>query len=110
MSVDLALRSDLTDYELQSQLDGITFTFRLYWNTREEAWYLDVQAEDGTPILSSMKVVVMSPLGRRSTDSRRPAGLLLAYDTSGLQKDPGKTDLGDRVIVTYFPTAELPVT
>lgn len=110
MPVTIPLRTDAVyHYDLQVVLDGAVFTLELRWNTRDEAWYMDLRTEAGDPILTSVKVVVDWPLAGRCVDARRPAGALFAIDTSSERRDPGKDDLGSRVILVYFESAELPV-
>jgi hypothetical protein len=109
MSLTIPLRPDLTHYDLGITLDGVAYLLELRWNTREEAWYLDLRLEDGTDVVTGLKVVVSFPLGRRSQHPKCPPGILLAVDTSGGQKDPGIADLGDRVQLLYFERAELPL-
>jgi hypothetical protein len=107
--VIIPLRPDLTHYDLGVTLDGVAYLLELRWNTREEAWYLDVRLEDGTDVVTGIKVVVGFPLAARSAHAKLPPGALFASDTSGKNQDPGIADLGNRVRLYYIPAAELAV-
>jgi hypothetical protein len=107
MAVTLPLRPDLTHYDFGISLDGTSYLLELRWNTREEAWYLDIRLEDGTDVVLGIKVVVDFILGRRSQHPARPPGVFFAVDTSGRRQDPGISDLGARVQLLYFEAAEL---
>lgn len=112
MPVVIPLRSDLPHFDLQVVLSDTVYTLEFKWNQREGAWYMDVRTEDGEPIVSGVKVVVDFPLARRSQDPRRPAGALVAIDTTERQRDPRWDaelqvgDLGDRVQLLYFEPDE----
>lgn len=105
--VEIPCRPDLSHYDMQCVLDNVTYTLEFRWNTRAGAWYLDLRAEDGTPIYTSLKVVVGFPLGARCASDDRLPGRLIAFDTTNRDANPGITDLGDRVKLLYYPAAEL---
>lgn len=115
MPITIPLRNDLPHFDMQVVLDSVTFTLEFRWNTREECWYMDIMTESGEHINIGIKFVVDHPLGMRTPDERRPAGVLIAQDTSGQHADPsfseatGFGDLGDRVQLLYFEAAELPI-
>jgi hypothetical protein len=91
---------------MQVVLDGSTFTLEFRWNTREQAWYLNVSDEAGVLIRGSVKVVVNWPLAARVVNPKKWPGRLVAQDTTGLQTNPGIADLGDRVALIYFEVAD----
>ena len=109
MAVEIPLRSDLPHFEVQVPLEGRTYTFELRWSVREERWYLDVLTEERDPIYTGIAVVLNFRLGARCVDERWFPGALFAVDTSGAQVDPGLNDLGERVILAYFESSELPI-
>lgn len=101
-------RTDLPDYQMEIALDGLTYSLRLRWNTREQAWYLTLLDETDDPIqdFCNVKVVVNAPIGSRSVDPRRPPGFFVAMDSTNLHTDPGFTDLGDRVQLYYLEASD----
>lgn len=88
-------------YTQVTTLDGSDFVFTFSWNGRESAWYFDIADQDGVPIAMSIKVTVETPLLRRCADPRQPKGLLWAADTTGQGLDPGRNDLGERVLLLF---------
>lgn len=94
-------RTDDEHYEEQVELDGIVYSMKLAWNHRAGAWFVSLSKQDGTPIISGTRVVVDWPLLHYCSHPDKPAGLLLALDTSGAGADPGLTDLGGRVLLMY---------
>jgi hypothetical protein len=95
--------------EFPTVLDGTEFIVRARWNTRDAAWYLSLFDAADDPIFQGIKIVQGVALGRRVTDERMP-GVFLASDlndpdgTGGV--DAGYDDLGERVVVDFYPFAE----
>ena len=89
--------------EVSVKLEGVVYTFRLRWNVRSGAWFLDLRDANDEVLFAGRKLVVDWVLsGWRDTDPRLPPGRLLAYDTSGQQTDPTLDDLGTRVVLEYW--------
>lgn len=95
------------NYRLGTQLDGTQYVIDCRWNSRAEAWYLDVLDANADPIRTGIKIVLGAALGARCTDPRFPQGLFLASDLSGQGREAGLDDLGVRVFVYYYPRSEL---
>lgn len=107
MSVVIPIGPDFRDTNMQpATLDGVTYTLRWQWSTREACWYVSLATEDGDPIWTGVKLVIGWPLGWRYKDPRAPKGLLIAIDTSGKDDPPGEADIGGRVQLTYATYAE----
>jgi hypothetical protein len=91
----------------RTTLDGVEYAFRFLWNTREGHWYMTLSDSAESPIASSRKIVVDWDLLRGVIDDRKPPGLIVAIDTSEQGIDPGQTELGERVLLTYFDAEEV---
>ncbi len=98
-------RTDLDDYDQVVELDGVSFILRFTWNYRLSAWFLSVLAADETPIASGIRIVVDELLLDSVPGTSKPAGNLIAVDTTSNQTDPGLTDLGDNVLLFYEEAA-----
>jgi hypothetical protein len=97
----LAADAAAPHYDFSTTLEGRVYTLELRWNGRSEAWFLSLFATDGTALLSGRRVVLGAALLGRSSDARLPPGTLIAYDTSGENRDAGRMDLGSRVQLLY---------
>lgn len=103
----LPCQSTLPHFTFQCDLDGVTYGFEFEWNERVGAWFMSIYDVNGTPLLSSLRVVVGFPLAARSRYmTAMPPGAFVATDTSGQNQDPGLSDLGNRVQILYFSTVE----
>jgi hypothetical protein len=98
----LAVVSDAPHYDFSSTLEGKLLTFELRWNERSGAWFLSLFDDTGAAIFSGRRVVLGADLLGRSSDSRLPPGMLIAYDASGADLDAGRNDLGSRVQLLYI--------
>lgn len=107
MPEQLPLVPSIPSYRVGTTLGGTQYLLDVRWNARDEAWFLDVLAEDETPVATGIKVVLGVFLGGRVVDAAFPDGLLLAADLTGRGLDAGFDDLGSRVVVNFFTRAEL---
>lgn len=100
------------EYRFTTTLADRDYAIRVYWNERDEAWYLDIAELDGAgerPVFYGIKVVLGSALGRTSKHPLFRHGQLMALDYSGTGQDATFWDFGVRVVVAYVPTLELAV-
>lgn len=102
----LPCRTDLPHYTFSCDLEGVSYGFEFRWNAREEGWFMTILDGQDTVIIAGVKVVVDFPLAIRSASALKPPGHFLAYDTTGGHADPGLTDLGDRVQLSYLDSSE----
>lgn len=102
----IPLRTDITHYSFQVELDGATYGFELRWNERAEGWFLSLFDVEGEPLVSSRRVVLDMPMLARQRVEGLPPGQLIATDTAGTGAEPGLTELGGRVQLLYFDEAE----
>ncbi len=115
MSLLIPLRPDLDAYEETVTLDGVAFDLLFRWNNRDECWYLSIfdptvtASEDGsrTPILGSLPILTGWVLLAQYRMQERPQGDLFVFDSSGQGLDPGRRDLGSRVLLIYYTADEI---
>lgn len=87
-------------------LDGSQYVINARWNGQDGAWFLDLLADDETPIRMGMKLVLGVLIGARSTVDALP-GVFVVRDLSGEHADATLDDLGARVIVYFFGWDEI---
>lgn len=59
--IEMPLYSDLK-YRYGLALEGQSFQFTFYWNTRCSQWHMDLKAEDQSPILLGYAIVPQYPM------------------------------------------------
>src|SRR5688572_16593107 len=111
MAAKLAFIPSDGNYRFNSTLETFTdtgsYTFDVRWNTRDNAWRFDMYDPDGILMVAGVKVVLNTPLGRRSTHPFFNGNALIAIDTSLTNLDAGFDDLGTRVQIWHFTIEEL---
>lgn len=114
MPLQLPVLTSVPWHRVNTTINGYPVIFEFTWNARDNAlglttgaWYFDLMEQDETPIVNGVKIVLGTPLGRRSTHQLFRNGVLFAFDTSRQQKDAGFDDLGARVVLRYYTGAEV---
>lgn len=117
MAQVIPVDSSTDDYVITVSLDAKTFDLRLRWNTRDDRWYMSIyEADEPTntdggraAIIDSIPVLADTPMLRLFSDRRRPLGEIVPIDTDARlgAADPGRNDLGSRVVLVYFDNIEL---
>jgi hypothetical protein len=83
------------------------YTFDVRWNTRDEAWRFDMYDPDGILMVAGVKIVLNTPLGRRSAHPFFNNNTIRAVDTSLSNLDPGFDDIGYRVQIWHYTTSDI---
>lgn len=103
----LTLDSEHQNQEAEFQLDGENFRLLTRYNKRVDSWFLSLYQDDGTPIATGRRLTVGNFLFPWLVGRNRPAGQLIAIDTTDRDSDPGELDLGNRVQVLYVDAEEM---
>lgn len=95
----IPLRNDIFFYSFRKELEGTVYTFEVRYNLRINSWLLsipdqviNIRLAGGTDLLSQFKHLDVPP------------GELRIIDLDGMNTEPDKTNLGDRVILRYTET------
>ena len=89
-------------------LDGTSYWLRFQWNTRAQYWAMDMAAQDKTPIVIGLKLVLDYELIGAYHAIGTPPGELWALDSTGKLLRIGRDDLYDgQVRLVYIPEAEV---
>ncbi len=103
----LQLDSDHEYYESEFLLDNESFRLLARYNKRVDAWFVSLYDAEGEPIAVGRRLTVGNLLFPWLVAQSRPAGQLIALDTTDEDVDPGQYDLGNRIVVMYFDAEEL---
>lgn len=100
-TIQIPLRNDLDAFDFNVALDGRTFNFEVQWNTRAAQWSLIVRNDSQVELVGGVPMVVNSDLLGRFVNPALPPGVLILFDTSGLNSECAKADLGVRCVMLY---------
>lgn len=103
----LNTRNESPHFSVGTVINDQSYTFSCKWNSRDNSWYLDVDEESGTPIVSGVRIVLGVYLGRKSTHPLFTSGVFVAIDLSRQSKEATIDDLGTRVIVVRYSVEEI---
>lgn len=101
MNFSIETRNDIPAYSYLIDLQGGQFELAFNFNGRMDRWLFSIRTASGDPILTNIVIVANRPLIGQYADPRLPAGDFIAFDTSGAGIDPGRFDLGARVMMVY---------
>jgi hypothetical protein len=91
-------------------LDGVRYALGFNWNTREQAWYVDLADGSGNPICMGIKVIPSIPLWSHFKGAGGfPPGDLILVDTlsNPATASIGYSDLGQRFSLLYIGLADI---
>lgn len=87
-------------------LDQETFRIDLRWNSREEAWYMDVRQVDDTPIRIGVKVTPQAPINLPYHTEGMPRGVLQVLPERSTILRVGRYDFGTNAKLYYISPDE----
>jgi hypothetical protein len=98
MILEVPLRSDISQYNFLFDVLNQTFRFDFDWNVRESRWYFSVYTSEDVPIILGQPILANYDMLGRFRLSQFADFDLIFVDTSGQFLDPGRFDLGSRVL------------
>lgn len=108
MPVILPFKPGVGDYTFTAILRDTEYPFRVRWNSREDAWFFNIQEPALTPIATGIKVVLGAYFAREITHPLFRDGALVCRVPHGDdRREPGFDDMGLRVQVWYFNREEV---
>lgn len=101
-----------------TELMGIRVTVVARWNPRADnrdasgaespgAWFLDLYDEKGSAIFYSARIACGTVIARWARHPLTRLGCFIAADTTGRGVDPGRYDLGSRVLLLHYTEDEV---
>ena len=94
--LQLPTRTDRDNDTITVVLEGVAYDFTFVWNYRSLNWEMSIAG-----VIDSLAVRVGVDLLAYVPVTTKPPGRFAAIDTSGRDEDPGRGDLGGRVVLLY---------
>lgn len=89
-------------------LDGLSYRFEFFWNSRGEYWSLSIRDEDENELISGVKLVSNYELIASYPDRGLPKGELYVVDNYQSGVKPDRTGFTDgRYMLVYVEESEL---
>jgi len=92
---------------LTCTLDGVSYRLRFVWNSREEAWEMDLLTDTERTLIAGMKILPGWVPNRNYVVANMPPGKFIVVDTEGTNEPPGRDEFGygKRVKIFYNEAA-----
>jgi hypothetical protein len=100
-------RTNRPAFRFRTRLEGEFWAFRLVWNTRVHAWFLDVISADGVDLVTGLRIAEGLDLLGAFSDTTLPPGQLFVVDDSGLHRDPPRNAWTEGWRLKYRPTSDV---
>lgn len=109
MPVEIPIASLNAVWSESISLDQVVYRLTFRWNLRSQSWSMTISEDDGTPIVTGIKILPQISLLQRHKDERLPPGVLYAFDViEGDEAErPTKSQLGNKLKLIYTTRAEL---
>ncbi|NIQ92445.1 MAG: hypothetical protein GWN93_27070 [Deltaproteobacteria bacterium] len=98
---EIPTTSDFADFKLRTVLEGGTYVFRIYWNSRQQRWHLSISDPDETPVLMGIPLVADTDVIGAFEIPGLPPGIIMLYDSGEKREEAGRDDLGSRHRLLY---------
>lgn len=106
--IPLDVRDGSPNFRIGVSLDfGVPYLFDVRWNSRDSSWYMDVLEADETAIVSGVRLVLGTYLGRRTRHPLFARGVFVMFDSSGSGAEATLDDLGTRVQLRRYLAQEI---
>lgn len=94
-------------YRFGLTIETRPYLFEMRWNSRANAWYMNVREIDLTPIVLGVKLVLGVYLGRRSNHRLFNRGVFVLVDTEQRGREATFDSFGTTVLLKWIPMPEL---
>lgn len=98
----IPVNADQADLKLRTELEGITYVLRIYWNTRAERWFIEILDADENPMLMGTPLNVDTDFLSRFRIEGLMPGILILYDAGEENQEATRDSLGDRHLLLYL--------
>jgi hypothetical protein len=99
---------DHPNFSQSVTLEGKVYLLKFGWNDRGSFWAVGFYKTDGTPLVTSRKILLGQELVHNLPGLGLPPGSMMAVDPTGKLLTIGRHDLGSgRVLLIYWPVTEL---
>ncbi len=99
--LQLPISSTNANYRFRTRIEGIDYTFRFRYGSREDSWFMDIRSSEDTLILAGIRVVVGVDLTQSFKHLDIPQGPILAENLENSFQEPNRNNFGSEVLMIY---------
>lgn len=98
----LPVRSDITAYQFQMDLEGIIYTLDFGYNNRSGRWYMSIFDQvANTLLIGDIPILINIPLHDQYIDTSLPPGRFIALDETGQNNEATIDNFGNEIKLFY---------
>ncbi len=94
-TIEIPVNPKLVAQSFSVNLSSVRYLLKIYWNIREERWYMDLWLDSETPIFTNQKILsgwVPFRIFRRL--AKHPKGSFVVTDSDPRLIPPGRDEFG----------------
>lgn len=100
-TLQLQLRSDVNNFQVLTELEGILYVFNFVFNFRTDLWSMDILNSEESEIVTGIPIVLGVDLIDRFSDERLPPGNLFGLNIKEENVEAGENDLNENYFIIY---------
>lgn len=93
---------DANDFEVEAELDDVTYFLHFAWNDEAEIWTLSVSNANNESVLSGIRIITNYPLLGNYPHLGLPTGYLIATCLDTSKTTIGRSDFADNVVEMVY--------
>lgn len=98
----MPLGNDVPWYDFTIGLSGVQYQLTIRFNSRMERWLMDIASAGGTPLLSSVPLLIgRNLIGRFAANAALPVGMFFVLDNTNSGAEPTRNSFGTTHTLWY---------
>ncbi|HHX2502458.1 TPA: phage baseplate plug family protein [Neisseria subflava] len=93
---------DANDFEVEAELDDVTYFLHFAWNDEAEIWTLSVANANNESVLSGVRIITNYPLLGNYPHLDLPKGYLIATCLDSAKPNIGRNDFVDDTVELVY--------
>ena len=99
--VGVPLRKDVPSYQFRIELDSITYTLSIRYNSRLNRWVMDFNTENNSPLVTGIILLLGTNLLKRFKNEGLPEGDLFLINVENENIEGGRDNFSENVQLFY---------
>ena len=101
MLVGVPLRKDVPSYQFRTELDSITYTLSIRYNSRMDRWIMDFNTENNSPLVTGIPLLLGTSLLTRFQIQGLPEGDLFLINIENENVEGNRDNFSENVQLFY---------
>ena len=103
--IGIPLRNDIPSYQFRVDLDAVTYTLSIRYNTRMDRWIMDFNDENNSPLVTGIILILGTSLLARFAKAELPDGNLFLINIENENTEGNRDNFSNNVQLFYEEAA-----